>query len=95
MKLLLKRKANTVIRNTYGTSTLHFAARRGNFDVCRMLLDVPEVDINAKDNADVSARFFCILLLPVILDRWYNMVLYGQMCVCVYVCVCVWILKAI
>lgn len=53
-KLLIERNAKATIRNKYGTTALHFAARRGNADLCKLLLDKPNVDINATDNGLVS-----------------------------------------
>ena len=51
LRTLLKRQADATIRNKYGTTALHFAARRGNLESCQLLLDTAGVDVNMKDNA--------------------------------------------
>ena len=59
-KLLIERGADAAIKNTYGTTALHFSARRGNGELCEALLALPLVDVNAVDNGLV--RIFLLLL---------------------------------
>jgi len=42
-KVLLENKANVKIFDRYGSTALHFACRRGNIDICRMILE-PNLD---------------------------------------------------
>lgn len=38
----------------YGTTPLHFACRRGNTEIGRLLINQCEIDINASDNANAT-----------------------------------------
>ena len=59
-KLLIEKGANLQAENRYGTTALHFAARRGNLKVCQMLLDNAGLDSTdgeqtfRKANPDVT-----------------------------------------
>lgn len=57
-KFLLEHEADPLIQNIYGTSALHFAARRGNLNICRLLSAIPQVDVNDRDNAGVCISSF-------------------------------------
>ena len=48
-KLLIERGANPTVSNKYGTTALHFAARTGNSVITRMLLEIPDVNVNEAD----------------------------------------------
>ena len=59
-KFLLEKGADPTRKNKYGTTALHFAARRGNMKVCQMLLDNTGLDSTdggqtfRKANPDVT-----------------------------------------
>lgn len=54
-KLLLGEGASPLIFNKYGTYPLHYAARRGNDELCQLILDQPGVHINQQvDKGGVS-----------------------------------------
>lgn len=59
-KLLIEKGANLQAENRYGTTALHFAARRGNMKVCQVLLDNTGLDSTdggqtfRKANPDVT-----------------------------------------
>ena len=49
--MLVTRGADVNIKNVYGSTALHFAARRGNTEIASLLIDQQNCDVNAKDNA--------------------------------------------
>lgn len=53
--VLLPRGANPKLRDKNGSIPLHLAARRGNDDIVKVLLDQPEPDVDAKDGAGKTA----------------------------------------
>ena len=53
-RLLVTRGADVSIKNVYGSTALHFAARRGNTEIAKLLIDQQNCDVNAKDNALVT-----------------------------------------
>lgn len=53
-KCLVNKGANVNVCTEYGTTTLFFAARRGNAELVEMLLEMPSVDVNKADNSLVS-----------------------------------------
>lgn len=59
-KVLLEEGADPLIQNKYGTYPLHYAARRGNDELCQLILDKPGVHINQQvDRGGVSKlKFF-------------------------------------
>lgn len=70
-KVLLENKANVKLFDRYGSTALHFACRRGNIDICRMILEPSQdavdaatgvnrdpVNPNVVDNAKVSFLVF-------------------------------------
>ena len=50
---LLDHGVDATLRNRYGTSVLHFAARRGNFELCKRLLDSLKINCDVRDMAEV------------------------------------------
>ena len=71
-KVLLEKGASPLIQNKYGTYPLHFATRRGNVELCQLILDKPGIHINSLvDKGGVSEFISCavvyILLLLVVL----------------------------
>ena len=49
-QILVSRGAEINIPNVYGTTPLHFAARRGNTDIGLMLVNQSDIQINACDH---------------------------------------------
>ena len=49
-QILIHRGAGINIPNVYGTTPLHFAARRGNTDIGLMLVNQSDIQINACDH---------------------------------------------
>ena len=51
--------ANVHLKNDYGLYPIHFAASRGNKDLCRILVSYKEVDVNVTDHGLVRLiRFY-------------------------------------
>ena len=40
--------------NTYGTTALHFACRRGNTEIGRLLVNQSDIDVNASDHGSAT-----------------------------------------
>ena len=49
-QILIQRGARFDIPNTYGTTALHFAARRGNTEIGLLLVNQPGIEINVCDH---------------------------------------------
>lgn len=52
-KLLIQHGACSSARNIYGSTALHFAARAGNEELCRILMDTFSIHIDATDSVGV------------------------------------------
>ena len=63
-KLLIERGADPTVSNKYGITALHFAARTGNSVITRMLLKLPDVNVNKADATGLRVieifKFFLI-----------------------------------
>ena len=58
VECLLHHGADAAIHNTYGTTALHFAARYGHEELCKLLLDTKGSElVNATDYAKVISLF--------------------------------------
>ena len=55
-KCLLQRGADATVGTKYGSTALHFAARRGNAQLCQELLNIPGVEANVEDNGKVLLK---------------------------------------
>ena len=53
-QILIQRGASVNIPNVYGTTPLHFAARRGNTEIGLMLVNQPDIDINVCDHGKAT-----------------------------------------
>ena len=53
-RFLVSRGASVNYQNVYGSTALHFAARRGNTEIASLLIDHPQIDIKLKDNGEVT-----------------------------------------
>ena len=54
VQLLIERGANPALASKNGNTTLHFAARRGNDQVAKLLLRHSKVDVNSKDSSHMT-----------------------------------------
>ena len=55
VKLLIQRGANPALVSSNRSTPLHFAARRGNYQVAELLVHHAKVDVNDKDFAHMTA----------------------------------------
>lgn len=69
---------------------LHLAAKEGRYKICKLFLEHPSADINAKNRFDISLIFFpqqyrpdCIILL--LLDTCVGFAGSSQLSGCVFV----------
>ena len=62
-KLLIQHGAYLSARNIYGSTALHFAARAGNEELCRMLLDTIGIFIDTTDSVEVTKLVFFNFLI--------------------------------
>ena len=53
VQILVSKGASVNEQNVYGLSALHFASRRGNTAIAKILLNQPGIEVNVKDNANV------------------------------------------
>ena len=53
--VLLPRGADPTLRGKNGSMPLHLAARRGNEEIVKVLLDQPSVHVDAKDSSGKTA----------------------------------------
>ena len=60
-KTLVEMGANVHLKNDYGLYPIHFAASRGNKDLCRILVSYKEVDVNVTDHGLVRRFKYKIL----------------------------------
>ena len=56
--VLLPRGADPSLRGRNGYTPLHLAARRGNEEIVKVLLDQPSVAVDAKDDSGKTALHF-------------------------------------
>ncbi|XP_013386790.1 transient receptor potential cation channel subfamily A member 1 homolog, partial [Lingula anatina] len=78
VKYLIERGANVNAQDYYGLTPLHFAAMRGNDRVCRELLSVPDIYIEAADKQQMTALHLaaahsCVEVAQILIEAGANL----------------------